>query len=404
MKPQLVVLALSLTAALANAAENTITDLTELARQFPRHQGATILYVNFDGWKDYDGKSHDILPYAGRDGLRGQNIQLVLFRTAEIFAPFDVEVRRLRGDAKRDRRPRGNTTIFVGANTTHIDKKGKKYTYASTDYKFSDYPGKTKGDAHRPNSDPFDIGFVDPVAQQKDTTGWQTTHSPTTIARSIAHEAGHTFGLTHVNSSPAPEIMSYDTSNVCFTNRTFRITDKNNTGTSMVNSPDLQFPSWKNTRIVSQNSFTYLRAALGARASDDHASVADPNAVGPAFQDGPLVELQSGQAQAGIIDRRGDYDVFLLPTGPAGPVELTVRPAGGSGLVPVLFVLNSDGRSVRGFANAKADSRGIASVTFETVADEAYKVVVGAADCATGGAYELTVLRAGTSTVKANDD
>jgi hypothetical protein len=375
-----------------SGADQAFTELAQVARLFPRHRGPTMIYVNFDGWKNYDGKGHHILPYRADDGTRGRDIQLTLFRTAEIFAPFEVQVRRLRGNGKRDERNRGNTTVFVGGNTSNVDQ-GKKYGYASTPFRYTDSPGEVRGVWHRPNSDPFDIAFVDPVGQG-DGGGWVNRRDVAAIARGIAHEAGHTFGLAHTETKPAPEIMSYDAPNVYFANRSFRITDLNYTGTKLVHDPKNQLPRWGQQTLVTQNSFAYLRAVLGARPADDHASVADRRAVDPGFRDGPPGELRPGSPLAGAIEYRGDYDVFVLRPESAGERAVRVSPASGSRLAPVLFVFDASGRNLLGFANGKARPGRVAEVGVRVAAGQSYKVVVGAADCATAGAYQVTASRA----------
>ena len=73
-------------------------ELTQLALQFPRHKGSTTLYVNFDGWSKHDKEGHNIEPFKSTTGNRDRDIQDILFRTAERYAPFDVEVRRMKGN------------------------------------------------------------------------------------------------------------------------------------------------------------------------------------------------------------------------------------------------------------------------------------------------------------------
>jgi hypothetical protein len=366
-------------------------EITELARKFPRHTGPTYLYVNFDGWTNYDGKKHDIQPYRPMSGSRGQDIQLILFRTAEVFAPFDVQVRRLRGAGKHDERNRGNTTVFVGANTANVTKDNKKYLSAVTPGNFADRPGKAKGTKHRPNSDPFDIAFVDPVGQEGDSGGWQTRQGVMLVAQAIAHEGGHTFGLSHTLTKPLTEVMSYDAENVRFVNKTFPISDLNYDPVKKKAVPkgDVMLPFWGKNPIRQQNSYTYLQAVLGVRKADDHASVADRSAVDASFREAPLEDLKVESATNGVIDHRGDYDVFLL-RGP-GDFSVEVRPAGDSRLAPVLFIFDSSGKKLLGFANGKAGQDRAAQASVKVEKGKPCKVVVGAADCATDGAYEVAV-------------
>jgi hypothetical protein len=63
---------------------------------------------------------------------REQGIQEILFRTAELFAPFNVQVRRMYGFGSRDDSPNGNTTIFVGALESTVNAQGVKGQYAFT--------------------------------------------------------------------------------------------------------------------------------------------------------------------------------------------------------------------------------------------------------------------------------
>src|SRR5207245_6981949 len=127
------------------------------------------------------------------------------------------------------------------------------------------------------------VPYVDPLYY---SGGSNVSRSTAWIARAIAHEAGHSFGLVHVLSSPDQEIMSYDAGNVRFVNKTFNVTDLNynpSTG-SNYDEPKLQ-PAWYNyidvgwfslsvlTNITTQDSYTYLQAALGARSrSEEHTS------------------------------------------------------------------------------------------------------------------------------------
>jgi hypothetical protein len=376
------------------AGDNAITEITQVAQKFPRHQGPTYLYVNFDGWTNYDGKKHDIQPFKPMSGSKGRDIQLILFRTAELFAPFDVQVRRLRGAGKHDERNRGNTTVFIGANTLNIKEK-QKYLSAFTPGNFTDRPGKTKGDNHRPNSDPYDLAFVDPVGGEGDASGWQTKQDVMLIAQAIAHEAGHTFGLSHTLTKPTTEMMSYDARNLRFVNKAYPISDLNYDPVQKKALPkgDVMLPFWGKQAIRQQNSYTYLQAVLGARQRDDHASVADRSAVDPTFRDGPLQDLPLGAATSGVIDHRGDYDVFLLRA--SGDVTVEVRPVASSRLAPVLFLIDSTGKQLLGFANSKASTDRVARASIKAEQGKPCKVVVGAADCGTDGGYEVTARKGG---------
>src|SRR2546423_12543197 len=87
----------------------SITDMTGVAQLFPRHSGPTVLYLNFDGWT-----SQGVSSFQSTTGDRTRDIHEILFRTAQIFAPFDVQVQRRFGDGSYDSSSGGNTTIFIG--------------------------------------------------------------------------------------------------------------------------------------------------------------------------------------------------------------------------------------------------------------------------------------------------
>jgi hypothetical protein len=371
---------------LSSAGTASATDMTKIARQFPRHKGATWLWVNFDGWSNYAKTKNSIYPFNTTTGNRDRDIQEVLFRTQEMFAPFDVQVVRAFGNGRYDRRPLGNTTVFIGANSAHV-RNGKKFPLAHTPGRFTDFPGQVRGDSHRPNSDPYDLAFVDPIAQEGDK--WKNTRDNLGIASGVAHEAGHTFGLAHTLSAPIKEMMSYDAPNRFFANRTLRISDRNQTPTGVVNTP-LVLPRWRGTQIVTQNSFTYLWSVLGPRRVDAHANVADTAAVDPAYRDGRLVELVPGTSVRASIERRGDYDVFRLKQADRQSLIVWVSPAAGSKLAPVLLVYDGVGRRLVAFDNGRARSGRVARVLLPAGAARNYKVVVGGADGSTAGAYTLS--------------
>jgi hypothetical protein len=186
--------------------------------------------------------------------------------------------------------------------------------------------------------------------------------------------------------------MSYDALNAFFANRTFPVSDLNFDAAKRKALPqgERMFPFWGRQRIERQNSYTYLAAVLGTRGPDDRASVADRQAVDPGFRDGPVGELVPGRPESAAVERRGDYDVFVLRPKSAGRLAVRVAPAPGSGLAPVLFVFDGRGRKLLGFANGRARPDRRAEAPLEAAAGTAYKVVVGAADCATTGAYALS--------------
>lgn len=368
-------------------------DLTAVARQFPRHQGATVIWVNFDGWQD---KNHRIRPFQTTTGNRDRDIQDILFRTSQIFAPFDVVVRRAFNNAGRSTK-NGDTTVFVGGNEANVDKNGNKFAYADTPWENSDYPNASRGATHRPNSNPFDVAFVDPMGKGKNG-GWANANNNEEISQSTAHEAGHTFGLAHVTSKPVLDIMSYDADNGFFANRTFAITDLNNTGTVTEHDAD-QFPRWAVARpgggsvvykVVTQNSFTYLTAVLGPRESDGWAHIADRGTVDPGFHDGKLADLQPGYHIDGAMRRQGDYNVFQFRTATDQSVKLTIERTGDSTLDPILLIYDAAGKKLLAYRTAGA-------ITVKTKAGQTYKLVVGARDGVSKGAYRITANAATTS-------
>src|SRR5262245_56435493 len=63
----------------------SVTDMTGVAQLFPRHSGPTMLYLNFDGWT-----AQGVSSFQSTTGDRTRDIHEIIYRTAEIFAPFDV--------------------------------------------------------------------------------------------------------------------------------------------------------------------------------------------------------------------------------------------------------------------------------------------------------------------------
>lgn len=370
----------------------SVTDMTSLAQLFPRHSGPTVLYLNFDG-----NSSQGVSSFQSTTGNRSQDIHDILFRTAQIFAPFDVQVRRLYGDGNYSN-SNGNTTIFIGdksGNGTGTNNKA----YAYTPWASVDYPGDKKGIHHQPNSDTYDQAFVDPISWNGSmNVSWNNR----TIARAIAHEAGHTFGLAHVLSSPAPEVMSYDASNTRFVNQTFDITDLNFNGTELVNDSAL-IPKWHQTiqigwfkidlpvNIVTQNSYTYLQAVLGPRVtSGDISNVADTTAVDASYVDGHAYGITTGTNVTAYLQQTGDWDVFNLKTAVSKKIILNVKRPSGSSVDPVVMIYNSSGQNLLAFND---DGGGFphSRIVFQTTAGQTYKVVVGAYGQNSSGAYQLTV-------------
>jgi hypothetical protein len=368
----------------------SITDMTGVASLFPRHSGPTMLYLNFDGWT-----GQGVSSFQSTTGNRTQDIHDIIFKTSQIFAPFDVEVRRIYGNGAYDSSSAGNTTIFIGDKTSNGTGTSNG-TYAYTPWVYCDFPGQVQGISHRPNSDAFDIGYVDGVYN-----GGQWSNL--TIARAIAHEAGHTFGLAHVLSSPSQEIMSYDAANVRFYNTTFNITNLNNNGTSTSADPahepewHIDYNFWFGTiqlpvTITTQNSYTFLQTVLGARStSGDFANVADSTAVDSTYADGSLTNVSVGSTSYAGIQRSGDFDVYQFYSSTTRQVSIDVSAYAGSGIDTVLFVYSNDGKTVQAFNDDRGDGTLNSRIIFNAVAGQSYKIVVGSYGANSTGSYQLSI-------------
>ena len=131
------------------------TEMADLARLFPPHAGPTSLLINFDGYAD-----EGVAPFMSVSGNRDQDIQNILFRVSEVFSPFDVKV--MRWAAMGVFRPTTAPPPSSSA-TIRTTAAARNFDYAFTSSGNSDRPGVHKGSSHRPNSDSYDIAFVDPV-------------------------------------------------------------------------------------------------------------------------------------------------------------------------------------------------------------------------------------------------
>jgi hypothetical protein len=307
--------------------------MTQLAQHFATHLGPTQLNLNFEGGTitdDQAGGTRTVSAFTAQPGAnRDRAIQDIVYRVSEIFAPFNVQVRRRYG-AGGYSTANGDTTIFIGAEASNVQTVGKatvKTATAGTPWNSSDYPGSVKGLDHAPNSDDYDLAFVDPVGNFRGSN--QTVWEDATIAQAIAHEAGHTFGLAHVLSNPVKEVMSYDAGNSFFANQTFAITANNydpSTGTVKTDSREVpqafgyidffgqQLPMPLN--IVTQNSFTTLSATLGQLNLNNDPyphHLADKGAVDPSYcaRAGAPQVLNLGDSHSGFI-ALGSSDVFTI--------------------------------------------------------------------------------------------
>jgi hypothetical protein len=389
-----------------------VTDMTALSKQFPTHTGPTILYLNFDGSGDAIAPFQDL---NGGSGDRDRDIQEILYRTAEIFAPFNVEVERMSGKGNFDTSSNGNTTIFIGAQTADVSAAGVKFSRAYTPWGYTDFPN-INNITKAPNSDLWDLAYVDPVDQVGSSLySWSNAR----IAANVAHEAGHTFGLAHVRSSgtdPTPlspgatgdnDIMSYDSSQHFFENKTLRITEWNFNGTKYSLDSRMQPYSLNGSipvPIVTQNSYTDLMALLGPRPFDDNPNLIDFGAADPTYlfagdyrELSPTI-LAPGSPILGSLERRGDYDVFRYTASTAQPVFLRLLNTSFKGAE--LMVFDVFGKLVAYSSSTAASGNEL--VTFRPLSGTTYQVVVGAHDDAASGSYQLSVQQVGKATPATN--
>jgi hypothetical protein len=420
------------------------TDVSQIAATLPRHAGPTNLYINFDGGmvpidpvNNPGGASYTIRSFETESGDasldRERDIQDILFQVAEVYAPFDVQVHRIYGAGRYGTGP-GDTTVFVGGNLKNETTSGSglfrtttKYSYSETDGPSADYPRP----GHNINSDPYDVAFVDPVVGSlgllvlrpglSTERGADSSHANIfDIKRSIAHEAGHTFGLSHIRADgltdPTPlapgtvnDVMSYDSPNQFFANQSLTLTAANNNGTSTTftgTKPyylDYTTAFGPNVGVATyfktQNSYLTLDFALGVRPTDQYANVADGTAVdnGTYFGLGrigigpgaaPKVDLSSKLIQYGTLGRLGDDQVFTITPKTSGffATNVSVNPTVG-GLRPELLVYDSTGKTLLNYADPAAN--GTASLTLAN--GSTYQIVVASQDGNSTGSYYIGI-------------
>jgi hypothetical protein len=357
--------------------------------------GATHLAVNFDG-----GQAGPNAPKVTSQNLSDQTIQDVLYRTYEAFAPFNVQVSRLSGIGKIDTSA-GATTVFVGANPSKSD-------YTPDNY--SDYPHPSQSLSHAPHSDSYNLAYVN-----------TTTGGASAIVQSLAHEAGHTFGLAHVrsdvgtkgqfqtdaNGDPAKyagtvgDLMGYNNggaNRTFFANQSLPLTLYNYHPeiTPPGNQIDSGFQyNYVNNNVTftpsTQNSFLYLQEVLGSRPALSAYSVAHSVALDPSVQKmlvpqlDTLVSADSLIQTTGSIAHLGDYVVERWTAPADETIHLTVNAAGGPTLNPVLLAYSD----ASPFSDSLTETTTSTSLTVR--AGTTYDFVVGGHDGTSTGAFQLTL-------------
>jgi hypothetical protein len=381
-----------------------ITDMTQLAQLFPTPTAPTHLYLNFDGFTNVpsslapnDGKNHSVAAFTGSN----QDVQDVIYRVSEIYAPFNVEVSRLYGNGSYDS-GNGSTTIFIGAdsaNETTNNNVTVKYSHSVTPGQFADYP-TTGNNTHQPHSDSFNLAFVDPVGENLPNPTWVNVINNDQIADAIAHEAGHTFGLAHVLSNPTPDIMSYDASNQYFADKTFNITDLNFNGQQTQIDNSIQ-PNWQGTNITTQDSYTYLGAVLGYRQNGYyhvlHFSHVDPFDNPHPF--GPTYTL--GQAINGNLYQQGDYDVYTMSAPRTESVHVDLTPTSSQLLPELLIYSGNQVKVVDGWWNGSTGNYEV-HTDVQTVAGQYISFVVGSTGGNSTGGYNFNTSDSPAIIYKAN--
>lgn len=406
------------------ASHAQITDMSQLAAaQGVQRTTPTILWLNFDGGKVPLVRGNNLtaeqfqmmLPFDSVN--RERDIQDIIYRVSEVFAPFNVQVMRGYNDATLgdrgwfDASSNGNTTIFVGDAVGADGVLGNTTIFHGiTPSAFVDYPCVSSGLARALNSNQFDIALAD------SRFPWGTNRSAERIVNIIAHEAGHTFGLAHVSVADRTgneEIMSYDTYQHVFANVANSLTDQNGAG----HEPNL-LPQWHylisydggtisgDVTPRTQNSFQFLLNVLGPRPAlsyDLEAKVADRTAVAGVHVDGVAEPVFMGANKIGFISNLGDYNVYNLNAQtndemiifassislPSDFVDSSSEHRSEESPTTALMIYDLNGQILQdyrvGFIGKSM------YVIFQPVAGQSYKLVVGAQDGRSFGNYRLTI-------------
>jgi hypothetical protein len=369
-------------------------ELSKLARYFKPQHGPTKLYINFDGWVNCDGKDHIIIPFQSTTGHRDMDIQEILYRVSEAFAPFNVQVLRMYGNG-RYAREGGNTTVFIGAQTANMDQGGRKYQHFYSRGRSHTVTEKEPDTSYPLAGSPYHLAYLDPIGQRPDSSAWVNMSNNMYLSRTLAHEAGHCWGLVHVHSADLPDSMNYDkpSNQLGFLDRSFP-TAALNWNAKAGKMDQVPLPKYRGDSITSQNSFRFLMTVLGPRPVDDHPNVANHNNVDAAYSEGPGQELLPDAPISGEIAPRGDYDVFRTEPAAGGSLEVEVKLPADSKLKPVILVFDNGGDKLRAAALSNGKTRAC-KLRWPAPAGQAFKVVVGAIDGASTGAYQVVVRPAG---------
>jgi hypothetical protein len=366
-------------------------ELSTLARYFKKQQGPTKLYINFDGWANFDGKGHMVIPFQSTTGHREMDIQEILYRVSEAFAPFNVQVLRMYGNGHYDRGQAGNATVFIGAQTSNLDEGGRKYQAFYSRGRSHTVTKKEPDTTYPLAASPFHLAFLDPIGQPKDSSAWLNMASNLTLSHTLVHEAGHCWGLVHVHSADLPDSMNYDKpgNQLCFLDRSFP-TAELNWNAKAGKMDHIPLPKYRGNSITSQNSYRFLMTVLGPRPHNDRPHVADHRVVDAAYSERHGQELLPNTPREGQMARRGDYDVFRTEPSTGGSLEVEVKMPADSNLKPVILVFDEGGDKLRAAAHCNAKT-GACKLRWPAPTGQSFKLVVGAVDGASTGAYQVVV-------------
>ena len=385
-----------------------LTSMSEVAELFNPPNQTTKLFLNFEGkTAEWD----HVMAFEATTDDRERDIQEIMVYVSQTFAPFNVSVQRFVGNGQQADSG-GHTTIFIGdklSNSVYMESNaGHSLTNYKRAYADGDYPCLNRSVTHQPNSDDFNIGYVDPVSEKTvngvSVEAWDTNDNDA-IARTINHEAGHTFGLAHVLTGSVPDIMSYSAMNQRAHYQEFDLSALN----SQLGGPTTEDLGWAaawtyeqvvgfgETQLVAhqletQNSFRVLESTLGTRSvANDISNIANPDLVHGVYPDAMAMSIFSGQMIPSAISHQGDYDVFDFTPDTTDYMEVNaVAWNDPVWFDPILMVFNEQGDELIAYDRSSGDGKD-AKLVFQAVLGESYKIVVGSYSCNTFGDYQLSV-------------